>query len=108
MRLQELRDMDERVISNIALASNVPVSGDVGIARRLIEEKNDFTHKQRKSRKSHLERLAKGRAESLESSDLYLETGLALREFNSHIASIAYPILSREGQLLDTSLIEGD
>ena len=106
--LAELRGMHDRVIANIALAGNVLVSGDVGIARRLIEEKGEFTHRQRKSRKSHLKRLAKGRVESLESSDLHLETGLAFKEFNSHVASIAYPILAREGQLLDSRLVSED
>ncbi|NBR03853.1 MAG: Na/Pi cotransporter family protein [Alphaproteobacteria bacterium] len=106
--LAELRGMHDRVVANIALAGNVLVSGDVGIARRLLEEKGEFTCRQRKSRKSHLKRLAKGRVESLESSDLHLETGLAFKEFNSHIASIAYPILSREGQLLDSRLIAED
>jgi phosphate:Na+ symporter len=103
--LAELRGMHDRVVANIALAGNVLVSGDVGIARRLIEEKGEFTHRQRKSRKSHLKRLAKGRLESLESSDLHLETGLAFKEFNSHVASIAYPILARKGQLLDSRLV---
>ena len=106
--LAELRSMHDRVIANIALAGNVLVSGDVGIARRLLEEKGEFTHRQRKSRKSHLKRLAKGRVESLESSDLHLETGLAFKEFNSHVASIAYPILAREGQLLDSRLVSED
>ncbi|MEL0197315.1 MAG: Na/Pi cotransporter family protein [Rhodobiaceae bacterium] len=106
--LAELRGMHDRVVANIALAGNVLVSGDVGIARRLVEEKGEFTYRQRKSRKSHLKRLAKGRVESLESSDLHLETGLAFKEFNSHIASVAYPILSREGQLLDSRLIAED
>ena len=106
--LAELREMHDRVVANIALAGNVLVSGDVGIARRLIEEKGEFTHRQRKSRKSHLKRLAKGRVESLESSDLHLETGLAFKEFNSHVASIAYPILARKGQLLDSRLVSED
>jgi phosphate:Na+ symporter len=103
--LAELRGMHDRVVANIALAGNVLVSGDVGIARRLLEEKSEVTHNQRKSRKSHLKRLAGGRVESLESSDIHLETSLAFKEFNSHIAAIAYPILSREGQLLDTRLV---
>ena len=106
--LAELRGMHDRVVANIALAGNVLVSGDVGIARRLLEEKGELTHRQRKSRKSHLKRLAKGRVESLESSDLHLETGLAFKEFNSHVASIAYPILAREGQLLDSRLVSED
>ena len=104
----ELREMHERVIANIALAGNVLVSNDVGIARRLIEEKYEFTNRQRKSRKSHLKRLAKGRVESLESSDLHLESVLAFKEFNSQIASIAYPILARDGQLLASRLVSED
>jgi len=103
--LAELRGMHDRIIANIALAGNVLISHDVGIARRLVEEKSEFSHRQRKSRKSHLKRLAAGRAESLESSDLHLETSLAFKDFNSQIATIAYPILSREGQLLDTRLV---
>jgi len=103
--LSELRGMHDRVVANIALAGNVLVTGDVGIARRLLEEKSEFTHNQRRSRKSHLKRLAGGRVESLESSDIHLETSLAFKEFNSHIAAIAYPILSREGQLLDSRLV---
>ena len=55
-----------------------------------------------------MKRLVKGRAGVLESSDLHLETGLAFKEFNSHIASIAYPILSREGQLLHSRLVSED
>ena len=106
--LAELLGMHDKVIANISLAGNVLVSSDVGIARQLLEEKNEFTLRQRKSRKSHLKRLAKGRVEALESSDLHLETGLAFKEFNSHIASIAYPILSREGQLLDSRLVVED
>ena len=104
--LAELRGMHDRIIANIALAGNVLISHDVGIARRLVEEKSEFSHRQRKSRKSHLKRLAAGRTESLETSDLHLETSLAFKEFNSQIATIAYPILSREGQLLDTRLVE--
>ncbi len=106
--LTELKNMHDTVITNISLAGNVLVSSDVGIARRLLEEKNEFTLRQRKSRKNHLKRLAKGRVGVLESSDLHLETGLALKEFNSHIASIAYPILSRKGQLLHSRLISED
>jgi phosphate:Na+ symporter len=104
--LAELRGMHDRIIANIALAGNVLISHDVGIARRLVEEKSEFSHRQRKSRKNHLKRLAAGRTESLESSDLHLETGLAFKDFNSQIATVAYPILSREGQLLDTRLVE--
>ncbi|NVK14269.1 MAG: hypothetical protein HWE35_08820, partial [Rhodobacteraceae bacterium] len=38
--------------------------------------------------------------------DIHLETLRALREFNSHIAAVATPVLYRSGQLLETRLIE--
>ncbi len=101
----EIQALHDRVIANIALASNVLISGDVNTAGQLLQEKNEFSRKQRNSRKRHLKRLAAGRLESLESSDLHLETGLAFKEFNSQIATVAYPILSRGGQLLDSRLI---
>ena len=106
--LSELEGMHDRIIANISLASNVLVSRDVDIARQLVEEKSEFSHRQRKSRKSHLKRLAAGLTESLETSDLHLETSLAFKEFNSQIATIAYPILSRKGKLLNSRLVDKD
>jgi len=106
--LRELEDMHERIIANISLASNVLVSRDVDIARQLVEEKSELSRRQRKSRKSHLKRLAAGLAVSLETSDLHLETSLAFKEFNSQIATVAYPILSRKGKLLNSRLVEKD
>ena len=106
--LSELEDMHDRIIANISLACNVLVSRDVDIARQLVEEKSEFSRRQRKSRKSHLKRLAAGLAVSLETSDLHLETSLAFKEFNSQIATVAYPILSRKGKLLNSRLVDED
>ncbi|MBY6069584.1 Na/Pi cotransporter family protein, partial [Leisingera aquaemixtae] len=61
---------------------------------------------ERDSRKRHLRRLQDGGRESFDTSDIHLETLRALREFNSHIAAVAYPVLYRNGQLLETRLIE--
>jgi phosphate:Na+ symporter len=106
--LIELEGMHDRIIANISLASNVLVSRDVDIARQLVEEKSELSRRQRKSRKSHLKRLAAGLTESLETSDLHLETSLAFKEFNSQIATVAYPILSRKGKLLNSRLVDED
>ena len=38
-------------------------------------------------------------------SDIHLESLRAMREFNGHISAIAYPILYKTGQLLETRLI---
>ena len=104
--LAELESMHNHIITNISLANNVLISRDVDIARQLVEEKSKLSRHQRKSRKRHLKRLAAGLSESFETSDLHLETSLAFKEFNSQIATIAYPILSREGELLDSRLVD--
>ncbi|MEP2027723.1 MAG: Na/Pi cotransporter family protein [Paracoccaceae bacterium] len=104
---EELVKIHERVMSNMSLAFNVLVSDDLESARLLLEEKSEMTRMERKSRKRHLQRLSEGTQTSFESSDIHLETVSALREFNSHIAAVAYPILYRGGQLLETRLIQG-
>ncbi|WP_245667717.1 Na/Pi cotransporter family protein [Neptunicoccus sediminis] len=102
----ELVSMHERVLANLKLASNVLVSDDLASARLLLEEKAEMTRMERSSRKKHLRRLSEGTAKSFESSDIHLETTRALKEFNSHVSAVAYPILYRDGQLLETRLIE--
>ncbi|MGJ8615858.1 MAG: Na/Pi cotransporter family protein [Sulfitobacter sp.] len=104
----ELGNMHERSEANILLASNLLVSDDMESARLLLEEKQEMARLERKSRKRHLKRLSEGVEISFDSSDIHLETAASLRDFNSHIASAAYPILHRGGQLLETRLIGQD
>lgn len=104
--LKELEAMHEAILSNLKLASNVLISDDLESARLLSLEKTELKRAEARSRKRHLKRLQTGSAESFESSDIHLETLRALREFNSHISAVAYPILYRNGQLLETRLIE--
>ncbi|WP_108483836.1 Na/Pi cotransporter family protein [Oceaniglobus ichthyenteri] len=102
----ELLAMHDRVMANLKLASNVLISDDIASARMLLEEKTEMTQMERASRKKHLRRLSEGTVKSFEASDIHLETTQALKEFNSHISAVAYPILYRGGQLLETRLIE--
>jgi phosphate:Na+ symporter len=98
--------MHEAIMANLRLASNVLISDDLESARLLNLEKTEVKRMERDSRKRHLKRLQRGVADSFESSDIHLETLRALREFNSHIAAVSYPVLYRNGQLLETRLIE--
>jgi len=102
----ELQDLHERVIANMSLAFNVLLTEDIECARLLMEEKSAVANKERKSRKKHLKRLREGFEDSFESSDIHLETLRALKDLNSQIAAVAYPILYKGGQLLDTRLVE--
>ncbi|UWQ91523.1 Na/Pi cotransporter family protein [Rhodobacteraceae bacterium M382] len=102
----ELVQMHEGILANMRLASNVLISDDLESARLLSLEKTEIKRAERDSRKRHLKRLQHGTTDSFETSDIHLETLRAFREFNSHIAAVAYPILYRNGQLLETRLIE--
>ncbi|WP_039019712.1 Na/Pi cotransporter family protein [Halocynthiibacter namhaensis] len=102
----ELTRIHEDVLANLKLASNVLISDDLESARLLSLEKTEIKRMERDSRKKHLKRLQNGGQESFDSSDVHLDTLRALREFNSHIAAVAYPILYANGQLLETRLIE--
>lgn len=102
----EIRNMHDHVMANMVLVANLLVSDDLESARLLLEEKQEMARLERKSRKRHLKRLSEGVQISFESSDIHLETTGSIRDFNSHLASAAYPMLHREGQLLETRLIE--
>lgn len=102
----ELEGIHERVASNLDKAANVLISQDVEGARLLLEEKAEMGRMERASRKKHLKRLSADDADSFASSDIHLETAYSLKEMNSWIVTVAHPILVREGQLLETRLIQ--
>jgi phosphate:Na+ symporter len=102
---EELIGMHERVMANMGLASNVLVSDDIESARLLLEEKTEMTRMERASRKKHLKRLSDGAEVSFDSSDIHLETLRSFKDINSQISVVAYPILIKGGQLLETRLI---
>ena len=102
----ELRALHERIARNVNLATNVLLSADIESARLLLEEKAAIAQLEQSSRKKHLRRLSSGDSDSLASSDIHLETAYSLKEFHSWIVKIAHPILVREGQLLETRLIQ--
>lgn len=102
----ELQQMHETILVNMQLASNVLISDDLESARLLNAEKTEMKRAERNSRKRHFRRLQTGKVQSFETSDIHLETLRAFRDFNSHIAAVATPILYQSGQLLETRLIE--
>jgi phosphate:Na+ symporter len=101
---QELTDLHDRVMANIQLALNVLVSGDIETARQLVAEKDRMRDLERQSHERHLKRLQTGTVQSIETSEIHLETIRALKQINSLFASVAYPILAEAGELLETRL----
>ena len=100
----ELSAIHERVMANMQLALNVLVSGDLESARQLVVEKERMRKLERESHDRHLKRLQSGTPQSIDTSDLHLEVVRALKEINSLLASVAYPLLTESGDLLESRL----
>ncbi len=64
--VRELEAFHQRVLNNLKLAFSAFMSGDVRMARTLIEEKTGLRNAELAASESHLRRLRDGRAESIE------------------------------------------
>jgi phosphate:Na+ symporter len=101
----ELTALHERVVENIHLALNVLVSQDLPSARQLVAEKERMRELAKHTHSRHLKRLQSGTRESIETSGMHLEIARGLKEINSLLVTIAYPLLRQSGDLLESRLI---
>jgi phosphate:Na+ symporter len=104
--MTEISAMHARLLDNLRLGMSVFLDGNVRDAQRLLEEKVRFREMEREYASSHLERLAERTAPSMESSSLHIDLISDLKRINSHICSIAYPILDSAGALAPSRLRE--
>jgi phosphate:Na+ symporter len=100
----ELTALHRRVLDNLKLALGVFISGDVKIARLLLDEKVAIRDAERSAAENHLARLREGRIESIDSSSLHLDVLRDLKRIHSHICAVAYPILDAAGELAPSRL----
>jgi phosphate:Na+ symporter len=100
----ELQNFHRRVLENLKLALGVFISGDVKIARQLIEEKIAIREAERVASENHLARLREGLLASIETSSLHLDILRDLKRIHSHICSVAYPVLEATGELQPSRL----
>ena len=104
--LREIETMHQRVHDNLKLATSIFVSGDRQLARKLLLEKEHFRKLERDAAESHHVRLKDGKRESIETSSLHLDILRDLKRINSHLTSVAYPILEQAGELRASRLRE--
>ncbi|MBP6901517.1 MAG: Na/Pi cotransporter family protein [Burkholderiaceae bacterium] len=105
--MAEICHLHERLLANLRLGMGVFLGGREGRlrdARRLLEEKARFRDLVHAYAASHIARLQDNTAQSIETSSLHLDLISELKRINSHICSIAYPILESEGALTATRL----
>ena len=100
----EIRAMLERLAGNVSTAAAVFMTDDVRAARRLIGEKEVFRDLEAHATEAHFARIRAGRTESVETSALHLDILRDLKRINAHIASAAYAVLEKRGELLPSRL----
>ena len=101
---RELSKLHATVLSNARLAFNVLITRDPATALELVREKDRMRDIERDSSQRHFERLREGAKKSLETSTLHLDTIRDLKQINSLLASIGYPVLEEQGILGATRL----
>ncbi len=104
----ELVDLHAQVVENMHLSLNVLISQDPPSARQLMLEKERMREMARYTHDRHLRRLQSGTPESIETSGMHIEIARGLKEINSLLATVAYPILTRSGDLLTSRLVKTD
>ncbi|QDL36820.1 Na/Pi cotransporter family protein [Rhodoferax sediminis] len=102
--MAEITELHARLVDNLRLGMSVFLNGNVHDAQRLIEEKMRFRDLERRYATAHLDRLSENSVLSIETSSLHIDLISDLKRINSHICSIAYPILDSAGALAPNRL----
>jgi phosphate:Na+ symporter len=102
--MAEICDLHARLVANLRLGMSVFLNGDLKSAQELLAQKVLFRDLERAYADSHLGRLAGNTVESIETSSLHLDLISDMKRINSHVCSIAYPILEQAGVLAHTRL----
>ncbi|MDH5356326.1 MAG: Na/Pi cotransporter family protein, partial [Gammaproteobacteria bacterium] len=102
MSLQDREDINslyQPVLTSFNLSLNVFTSGDIGKARQLLAKKYKFIKLEKQAVLNHLNKLREDITYDSRLSALQLDVLRDLKRINSHLTSVAYPILEAAGQL---------
>lgn len=100
----ELSNFHAKVLTNARMAFNILVSRDRETAHQLVLEKDHLRDLEKQSSDRHFSRLREGTTRSLETSSIHLDTIRDLKQVNSLLAAMAYPVLEEQGLLNTTRL----
>ena len=101
---RELAAFHASVMANARMAFNVLVSRDSETARQLVVEKDRLRDLEKATSQNHFVRLRDGTPKSVETSSIHLDTIRDLKQINSLLASMAYPVLEEQGLLRGSRL----
>lgn len=100
----DLSEFHDFVLTNAQAALHVQMSGNPAAARELVRQKERARHLERFYQHAHLDRLRDGNPETSATSNIHLETLRELKQINTCFITVAYPILTESGDLLETRL----
>lgn len=103
--LDEITEFHRKVVDNFQLALNVFATRDVALARKLLNEKTSIRDWEFEAADRHFGRLRSGRTDSIETSSIHIDILRDLKRINSHLTSVAYPILEAVGELSKSRLL---
>lgn len=101
---RELSNFHASVLANARLAFNLLVTQDAQTARELVMEKDRLRDVEKETSRRHFERLRQGTEQSVETSSIHLDTIRDLKQINSLLAALAYPVLEERGLLSGSRL----
>jgi phosphate:Na+ symporter len=101
----ELLAIHTEVMDNTRRAVSVVLSGDVNLARALACSKERLRELEQRSEQCHLQRLRAGHQQSRETSTLHMDIIRDLKEINSLLVNLTYPVLERAGMLRPSRLM---
>lgn len=101
---RELVDLHALLVADARLAFNVIVSRDRDTALALVRAKERFREAERLATARHFGRLRDQGVRSIETSSLHLDTIRDLKQINSLLATLAYPVLEEQGLLSSSRL----
>lgn len=103
---REIENIHNWVLDSVRLAQTIFVSGNVDLARRMIEEKEKIRKEEVRASVSHIDRLRDGVPETIATTSLHLDIIRDYRRINSYMCAVAYTILEEKGHLHTSRLKE--
>ena len=89
----ELIEFHAVVSKNLERAIAGFAANDRSLAQEVLDQRPIVRQRERELRESHLMRLRRGLAESLETSEIHLDVLTNLKRISSHVTALVFPIL---------------
>ncbi|MEX0628261.1 MAG: PhoU domain-containing protein, partial [Cucumibacter sp.] len=102
--IRDLRQLHSLIMDTLSQSISVFMTGDPDSAREMILRKTEFRDLELEAAERHIDRLRAGKFDSMLTSSIHLDVIRDFKRINSHLTSVAYPVLERAGELRQSRL----